>query len=137
VCRETNWVTFQWFARGALVVNRDGELWYLFRSPPQPSAPVAAVGELFASNCVPGRFAVGLGFCQLHRDGTLWETKLEPFEGHCRPLNQWHRVGKRSDWLGLWSGMGTAYGTTADGTVWVWGSDFGQEGITPFSLKMH
>lgn len=135
VCRETNWLEFQWIGPQVFAVNRKGELWRLFRSPPQPSAPVVAIGELFTTNCVPGRFALAVGFCQLRPDGTLWSTMLGVSHGY-RPLNQWRRVGKRSDWLMLWHRDGTAYGLTTDGTLWTWGTDWGQEGITPLSSRM-
>ena len=138
VCRETNWLEFQWIGWEAFALNRKGELWTLFRSAPQPTMPVTAVGELFASNCVPGRFALAVGFIQLHPDGTLWTTRLDVSRGgfQYKPLNQWRRVGNRSDWVTLW-GWGTAYGMTADGTLWTWGTDWGQEGVTPLSSKMH
>ena len=139
VCRETNWLALPWHETGleAWALNRKGELWRLFNSRPQPLAPAASIGELFASNCVPGRFALALGLCQLHPDGTLWETKLaSSHPPHYKPLDQWHRLGQRSDWIALW-GMGTAYGVTADGTVWTWGAAWGQEGITPLSSKIH
>lgn len=138
VCSETNWVEFEWTGPHAFALNRNGELWHLFRSAPQASAPVAAAGELFASNCVPGRFAFAVGFCQIHPDGTLWATRLDVSRiSNIKPLNQWTRVGKRSDWLALWGRDGTAYGMTADGTLWTWGIDWGQEGITPLSSKIH
>jgi len=142
VCRETNWLALQWDGSGiqGLALDRDGGLWCLFNSQPQPSADAASVCDLFASNCVPGRFAFVYpgGLCQLHPDGTLWEAKMDfSHPPNYKLLNQWRRLGKRSDWIGLWGGMGTAYGVTADGTVWTWGCAFGQEGITSGASKMH
>jgi alpha-tubulin suppressor-like RCC1 family protein len=141
VCRETNWLALPWTGNNfeAWALNRNGELWTLFNSPPQPFASVTTVGDLLASNCVPGRFAMAAAsFYQLHPDGTLWETKLDfSHLPHYKVLNEGHRLGKRSDWIGLWGGMGTAYGLTADGTLWTWGIAWGQEGITPLSSKMH
>lgn len=139
VCRETNWLALPWDGSNleALALNRNGELWRLFDIPPQPVAPVATVGELLASDCVPGRFAIAAGFYQLRPDGTLWETKMDfSHLPHYKVLNDWRRVGKRSDWIAL-SGAGTAYGVTADGTVWTWGGAWGLEGVTPLSSKVH
>jgi alpha-tubulin suppressor-like RCC1 family protein len=141
VCRETNWSALQWDGTGlqGMALDGNGGLWRFFNSQPEPSAGADSVGQLFASNCVPGRFALAYpGFWQLHPDGTLWETKVDFSQPpNFKVLNQWHRAGKRSDWIGLWGGMGTAYGVTADGTVWTWGTVWGLEGITSPTSKMH
>jgi hypothetical protein len=133
ICRERNWTQLE----GDLVLNQRGELWRAFYGRPDASAPASATCQLFADNCLPGRFArVAWGFCQLHADGTLWETKLNFSRGFpFRPGNQWYRMGKRSDWVSLW-GMGTGLGLTADGTIWTWAADPGQEQVMMLGSKI-
>jgi hypothetical protein len=136
VCRETNWLAIE----SDLALNRDGQVWMLFRAPPDASASAATTCLLLASNCIAGRFAFAqTGLYQLHADGSLWKAELTWHVGHDLHVtmgHKWHRVGKRSDWISLW-GMGTAVGLTADGTVWIWGNDLGQEGQMPLSLKIN
>lgn len=130
VCCETNWVELL----GDGVLNRRGEFWHALYAPPNPSAPAAVTCYLFASDCVPGRFAMAnRSFYQIHADGTLWERRLNDPK-KLRLGNRWHKVGKRSDWTSL-CGFGTALGLTADGTVWTWGADPGQEGVMPMSMR--
>lgn len=136
ICRETNWLAIE----SDLALNRDGQVWRLFRAPPDASASAAATCLLLASNCTAGRFAFAqTGLYQLHADGSLWKAELTWHVGHDLHVtmgDRWHRVGKRSDWISLW-GMGTALGLTADGTVWIWGNDHGQEGESPLSVKLN
>jgi hypothetical protein len=130
VCRETNWVGLGPYS----ALNRNGELWQAFNAPPDASAPASVACYLFASNCVPAHFVLAgfMGFYQLHADGTLWVTSI----GNLMPDNQWHRVGKRADWVSIW-GFGSAIGLTADGTVWTWSSDPGQEPVMRLSSRVN
>jgi hypothetical protein len=52
-------------------------------------------------------------------------------------VGEWHRLGKRTDWIGLWgAGGGTAVGLTADGTLWTWGIDPGREPELNMSARL-
>jgi hypothetical protein len=128
VCSETNWVELL----GDCVLNRRGELWLALYAPPNLLAPASMTCQLLCSNCVPGRFAIAHRFYQLHPDGTLWESRIDPRTWG--PEKRWDQVGKRSDWRSI-CGFGTVLGVTADGTVWMWGSDLGQEGVMPPGVR--
>jgi hypothetical protein len=136
ICRETNWIAIE----GGLAFNRNHEVWLLFQAPPDASESVAKVCRLLAAHCEPGRFAFAAGgLYQLRADGTLWTAGLSWEErGGLNSVKspRWHKVGERSDWISLQGGMGTALGLTGDGTLWMWGTDEGQEGVMPLSLKV-
>jgi hypothetical protein len=126
VCRETNWVGF---ASGFLPLFRSGsgEIWQPFLAPPNGESPVGSCCTLVASNAQPDSIAAA--YCgsaklfEIHPDRTLWER---PYA-----FNPWlpstpetpRKTGDRSDWISLWSAGGTAFGLTADGTIWTWGID--------------
>jgi hypothetical protein len=137
ICCETNWVAIEQDS----ALDREGRLWRLFRAPPDATASASDTCLLIASNCVAGRVALAIpGVYQLHADGTLWLTELmwhEAPESQFTMSGKARRVGRRSDWVSLWlTGTGTAVGLTADGTVWMWGTDLGQEGTMPLNLRM-
>jgi hypothetical protein len=133
VCSESNWVRFD----GRFLLNSRHELWRPLEAPPNATVPVSQTCRLFATNAEPGRFALaGVGFYQLHPDGTLWETHLKySASSGSEPAAPARQVGNRSDWVSL-CGVGTAFGLTGDGTLWMWGSDLGQEGVMPFNIRM-
>ena len=128
VCRETNWVSLA----GNLALNNRGELWLTLSGPPNAAAPAAEMCRLFATNCQPDRFAVARGVYRIRADGTLWKKQLSFSKFTAN--DPWRQVGKRTDWKAL-CGLGTALGLTADGTVWTWGADLGQEGVMPWSVR--
>jgi len=139
VCLESNWTGF---IGGSLplVRNRAGELWEPFHAPPNGEAPAAASLRLVITNAVPGRFATvwcgGPEICEVRSDGTLWE-RTQPLTTFSRvPVGKWRRMGKRSDWTALWGGAGTAFGLTADGTLWTWGVDPSQTRAPDFMTRL-
>ena len=102
--------------------------------------------HLTASNAISGRFALGSVVYEIRSDNTLWATgtaepsatqslagggisfrygPLSPAQGAGATV--WRRIGNRSDWVSVWGADGTYYGLTSEGTVWVWGSDWGQQ----------
>jgi alpha-tubulin suppressor-like RCC1 family protein len=137
VCRETNWVSLM--NDTLLARNRQGELWDFFYSPPGEDQGAVAVGRLFCTNAVPDHFA--FAYCgdykafQIHEDGTLWE-RIQPYGADSgKPVGKLHQVGNRQDWSSLWSGGGTAYGLTADGTLWTWGTDPNLEPVADLAAE--
>ena len=110
-----------------LAWNQSGDLWDPLVFPPDPGASVAATGQLILTNSSFDHFA--MVFCgrfellQIGSDGSLWHKPSSfPASGGGSD-GPWRRLGKRSDWVSLWSLYGTAYGLTADGTLWTWGTD--------------
>jgi hypothetical protein len=129
VCRETNWAEFIMVGY-PLVLTRSGELWQPFHAAPDSELPAAATCRLVLSNAAPGRVAMAVcdkpKLYQLRADGSLWETTYQFGSGTATP-EEWRRVGKRSDWVSLYSGGGTAFGLTSDGMLWTWGYDLGRQ----------
>ena len=128
VCGETNWVRLE----GQVAFNAKGEAWQLFFAPPNLEAPAEGICRLIATDWRPGRSAFGQeGLYQLHDDRTLWTAKLSwsSKERRFGPATSWHKVGDRADWVSVEGSMGTVIGVTADGTVWMWGTDISQEGV--------
>jgi hypothetical protein len=128
VCRETNWAGFVMVGY-PLVLTRSGELWEPFHAAPDSELPAALNCRLVLSNAAPGRVAFAVSdrpmLYQLRADGSLWETTYQFGSGTATP-EEWRRVGKRSDWVSLFSGGGTAFGLTSDGILWTWGYDLGR-----------
>jgi alpha-tubulin suppressor-like RCC1 family protein len=140
---NTNWVGV---AAARYAWSSSGELW---------GAPVA---RLNSPNAIPGRFALGSIVHEIRSDGTLWAigtpgppmtrriagggTSFGFYSGNPGPNGngltsgsgnlQWRKIGERSDWVSIWGSDETYYGLTYDGTVWVWGADWGQEPIKTF-----
>jgi alpha-tubulin suppressor-like RCC1 family protein len=128
VCRETNWVELvSGFA--VLARNSSGQLWEPFYGPLNEQSAAAANCQLVSTNPLPNHVAFSfnnqLRVFDLHADGTLWERNLSfPISVPILdPGATWRQVGKRRDWISIWSGASIAYGLTADGTVWTWGAD--------------
>jgi hypothetical protein len=139
ICLETNWTHLTQGYSG-LVGNRSGELWEPFYGAPSPETSAAASFRLILSHAVPGRFATA--WCgapeiyELRADGTLW-GKTQPLSGFTATIvGEWHRLGRRSDWIGLWGTSGTAVGLTADGTLWTWGIDPSREPVPDFASRL-
>ncbi len=130
VNRDTNWIGLT--AQGALLRGKTVELWNPLFSAPDAEAVISSIGNLRASNWISNRSALGwLGkpvFYEVRTNGTLWAAPVHITATSWNPPDKWRQVGKRSDWVSIW-GFGTAVGLTADGTVWMWGADPGQEPI--------
>jgi alpha-tubulin suppressor-like RCC1 family protein len=142
-CMETNWIELT-TGPGVYLRNQAGDLWYPLWKPPDPKAPANATCSLLATNTAPGRFALAFcgvpKFCEIRSDGTLWEAPVTYSRSHPGDvlhvrIGAWDRVGKRSDWVWI-GGSGTALGVTADGTVWFWGNDVGQEPVLDFESRI-
>jgi hypothetical protein len=137
-CQETNWERFVPGFR-IQVLDSSGKLWRPFSSMPGPTASASEISMLLLTNARPDR--VASAYCgsgelfEVRSDGTLWaETDPSPFTTSL-PTGDWHRVGKRSDWVAIW-GAGTALGLTADGTLWVWGRDLSVVMRPDFSARL-
>jgi hypothetical protein len=113
-------------------------MWRTLYAAPDASLPASSNCDYLITNCLPEKFAfAGSGLYQLHSDGTLWRTQLDYNQDHTvSPRHQGTRVGNRADWLKLWGSRGTAIGLTRDGTLWIWGTDLGQEGVMMFRSRM-
>ena len=143
VCRDTNWIGltsglgFQIWAR-----NQLGELRQPLAAFPDAEAGAAGTCPLIASNTLPGHviwaYSGSPKLYDLRADGTLWEKSYSPLGWRlaASPVDDWHRFGKRSDWVGIWSASGTAIGLTADGTIWMWGVDPSREPTRDFSARL-
>jgi hypothetical protein len=79
------------------------------------------------------------------RSGQLWARPVVAGFGSSLPFGPvgtplpdqpWKRVGKRNDWISLWYMHGSIAGLTADGTVWVWGRNFGIEPTGTFRSRL-
>jgi hypothetical protein len=137
VCKESNWIGFN-DTLGEGARNDADESWSLLPLGGLPNAGASitnistlmssngaagARGWLFTSNWMYARF-------ELRSDGTLWAS---PWNDPT-PWTVWKpapgprfRVGERSDWVSIWGSRQTMLGLTADGTLWTWGADNGQE----------
>jgi hypothetical protein len=146
---NTNWIGV---ADGRYAWSTSGELW---------GTPAA---RLSSSNAINGCFAVGPIVHEIRTDGTLWAIGtprgplLRPLMGGGNSISfaaqgyrsfpnakglppdstklQWRRIGTRSDWVSIWGSDETYFGLTADGTVWVWGTDWGQQPIETLKDKL-
>jgi hypothetical protein len=144
VCRETNWnglvpgISLQ-------VQNTAGELWEPFAAP--VDATIGAMGNchLIYSNALPNHVAFTYSpfvysesakTYEIRADGTLWLRDMPVGPSAGKAAGDWQRVGKRVDWVSLWSGGGTAFGLTADGTLWTWGTDPTRQDPPDFLTKL-
>ncbi|HWX18814.1 MAG TPA: ABC transporter permease subunit [Candidatus Binatia bacterium] len=141
VCQESNWAEFT-AGLAPMVRTRSGELWEAFYGVPDEEAPVETVARLVLTNAAPGRFATA--YCteptiyELRADGTLWGKifRAGGWRAGPVPAEPWRQVGKRSDWVSLWGGGGTAFGLTSDGTLWMWGVDPSRESAPDAASKL-
>lgn len=137
ICRDTNWIGLvAGPVAHALTLTPSG-VWSPLNSPPNAALDAASVCRLISSNSVPGRSASA--FCgrpeiyEVRPEGTLWGS-IYPFGPWAKASPRWFQVGQRSDWINIW-GFGSAIGQTADGTLWLWGQDDGQEPVLDFQSK--
>jgi alpha-tubulin suppressor-like RCC1 family protein len=144
---NANWIGV---VDGRYAWSSSGELW---------GAPVA---RLHSPTAIKGRFALGSVVHEIRSDGTLWAIGA-PSQPMTRRLAgggasfgffinssapngngptpnsgklQWRRIGDRSDWVSIWGSDESYFGLTSDGTVWVWGTDWGQKPIQSLKDKI-
>jgi hypothetical protein len=141
VCRETNWAGLSTDSGWAW--TRSGEVWAPMvptGASPDPEATVAVTGQFIATNFIPGHLIGAMcdtaKLYQVRADGTLWEKSYSFGPWAAPPADKWRQVGKRSDWVALWSVWGTAIGLTADGTIWTWGIDQSRDPTHDFPAKL-
>jgi hypothetical protein len=134
VCLESNWVSLSdglW--SGAR--NQAGEWWsfYPFRSLPGAKVPAAATGQLAFSNSTMAALGPffnskwSFGMYDIQPGGTMTVTPLLSWPASAPSLTPAIRFGQRTDWISVWGGAGTLIGLSADGSLWTWGLDFGQQ----------
>jgi ABC-type transport system involved in cytochrome c biogenesis permease component len=140
VCRETNWVGFTTGFQPVLARTRSGELWEPLISLPSAEAPASLICRLVASNAVPDHMA--MAYCrtaqlyQVRPDGTLWTSDSDrPAQFSTFLAAKWRQVGNRSDWVSVRGVGGTAFGLTADGTLWTWGIDPTRPPVLEFGAR--
>jgi hypothetical protein len=118
--------------------TKNGELWETLHSPPVADAPASQVCKLVATNLSGTNLALGysprITLYDVRSDGTMWAADY-PFVGDAIVSN-WHRVGSRSDWVAIWGGSGTTMAFTRDGTLWMWGQDYGQQPVPDFPSRL-
>jgi hypothetical protein len=136
LCADTNWISLN--ANGQ-ARNRAGELWDAAYSLPNPEGSATSVCRRMSSNWAADHIesAPYSMNCQIRSNGTLWITK--PSAGVWNsppPSSAWHQVGNRNDWVTAWGAMGTSFGLTADGTLWVWNVDVGRERGTDYRTRI-
>jgi hypothetical protein len=144
---STNWIGV---AEGRYAWSSSGELW---------GAPM---DQLHSSNAIKERFALGSIVHEIRSDGTLWafgerrqitrrfvsrvvassfSSTGYALSGNATTQNsrnsQWRRIGERSDWVSIWGSDETYFGLTSDGTVWVWGIDWGQKPIATLKDRLN
>jgi hypothetical protein len=141
VCRETNWLAFG-ACLGARAWTASGDLWNLSTASPDALAPAARTCQMIASNSAPGRHLLSYYrerlLYEVRPDGTLWHRGFAPMgQTPAATTLDWRRVGKRSDWVSIWGGGLTAFGLTADGTIWTWGTEPGRDPVASLSVRLH
>jgi hypothetical protein len=141
VCSESNWVGLS-DGLSSSARNQAGEWWsmYPFRGLPGADVAVAGLGQLCSSNEAIAAFGPffntnwSWGMYDIHPGGTMW---VAPYSWPLTPpLAPPLRFGRRSDWISVWGGAGTLIGLTSDGTLWTWGTDYGQERHYDFGEKV-
>jgi alpha-tubulin suppressor-like RCC1 family protein/ABC-type transport system involved in multi-copper enzyme maturation permease subunit len=134
LCTNSNWTALD--ANG-LTRNRDGELWDSRQAPSEPNAGASEVCYLVSTNVALDRVhsVAPWTLAQIRANGTLWTLHLVPSHPPLVWEDDWSRIGTRSDWVGVWGEGRTSFGMTADGTVWTWGVELGQEPLTTYESR--
>jgi hypothetical protein len=135
VCAETNWTSLD--ANG-LARNQTGELWDLRNARPNPQARASEACSLVSSNWVSDRVRSESVWSrvQVRANGTLWTAPLRPSPPPALLAEDWRQLGTRSDWVAVWGQARTGFGLTADGTVWTWGVELGQEPVKTYESRL-
>ncbi len=143
LCRETNWVGFAADSFPLQARTRSGEQWVPFNGPPNADQAMTSACRLILSNSVPDHNAFAFTgvpvLYEVRADGTLWEQTFAIGSmgfWNFTPAGNPQQFGKRSDWVSIWGGGGTAYGLTSDSTIWMWGQDPSQDPTIKFSDRI-
>jgi hypothetical protein len=112
------------FALGPVLheIRSDGSLWAIGTPGLLSNRMVASAA---GGNAFIGYQATRFGSPPVGSSPTLSTQKLK-----------WRRVGTRSDWVSIWASYETYFGLTSDGTVWVWGIDWGQQPTASFKDRL-
>jgi alpha-tubulin suppressor-like RCC1 family protein len=118
VNQASDWVSLD--ADGQLR-NRAGELWDATSSVPNSDLVDASNCRLISTNWRADHIETGsrVMAARVQRDGILWSAIPDGTQT-LRPISS------RSDWVSVWAFNSTAFGMTADGTIWTWGLDLGR-----------
>jgi ABC-type transport system involved in cytochrome c biogenesis permease component len=135
VCAESNWTALD--ANG-LARNQAGELWDIRLAQPNSQAGASEFCSLVSSNWASDRvYSVPVWTrAQVRANGTLWIASLRPSLTPTPLAEDWRQLGARSDWVAVWGQAGTGFGLTADGTVWTWGVELGQEPVKTYESRL-
>jgi ABC-type transport system involved in multi-copper enzyme maturation permease subunit len=135
VCEETNWAAL---SADGLARNRAGQLWGLRYAIPNPQAGAEAVCALVSSNGPFDRVhsMSENSRVQVRANGTLWSAPLRPGSASAPSAGDWRQLGTRADWVAAWGQGATGFGLTADGTVWTWGVELGQEPVKTYASRL-
>ncbi len=124
----SNWVAIE---SDGLSRNREGELF----GPIQQRTGLginADVGGL-VSQKAPGYYRQASQSAwlraEIHSDGTLWGAQRSPAMAVRGVSFVVQQLGKRKDWVAVWTEKATGFGMTADGTVWTWGQQFDKDPV--------
>jgi hypothetical protein len=139
ICSETDWMGFDRTFGTPLARNKSGELWLPMSginttAVPNAATSISLTGSLFAHNSPTNQpsppiqpFRAGPSHYEVHPDGTLWVRPIE-FGGlaGARLIREAQRADQRTDWLAVASAGNATFGLTADGTLWIWGWNLGE-----------
>jgi ABC-type transport system involved in multi-copper enzyme maturation permease subunit len=138
LCAETNWLGFDRSFGLLLARNNAGDYWWLRDIGmyyPDAAASVSSFGTLLARASSSNQplqtinpFRAGASRYEIHPNGTLWVSPLvlsAPIgTGVIQAAAQ---AGLWTNWLAVANVQNTAFGLTADGTLWTWGWNLGVE----------
>jgi alpha-tubulin suppressor-like RCC1 family protein len=130
---NSNWVSF---GSGFVCYlrNSKGEIYSPLFVSPAPDISMSKSNSPLATEVFTDELAFALtdhhNLFTIRPDGTLWRMPVKYGLNGVKSSQKWHRQGSRSDWISLFPcGGATALALTADGTIWMWGQDTGQEPI--------
>lgn len=126
------------FAVGSLVheIRPDGTLWAIGAPEPSGTRPMARGGvSLSGLPRFLGGGAAGAGGSGGVAYSSSFNSTGPGLMASFRKLH-WHRIGERADWVSVWGSDGTYFGLTSDGTVWIWGTDWGRKPIATLKDRL-
>ncbi|HTA30990.1 MAG TPA: hypothetical protein VK731_10920, partial [Candidatus Cybelea sp.] len=124
----THWISVYCGPESTFALQKNGTLWAQGRFSPNSISSYPTL--VCADTNWTTLDANGLA---RNQDGQLWEIRNanpNPQAGVaavCAAISPDLTPDSRPGWLALWSLGETGFGLTADGTIWTWGADLGQE----------